>query len=363
MTKETKIGLLVGMGFIILIGILVSDHLSEAQKDNSAELRGLTAQTYQNDDIPPGIASNDGKPDNPPILGRKDTIKLPDELNNNTRRNNNPIVSDNAGNSAPINNSTTLNNLIRNSNKPENTDTQKPFVIRQGVNNNSPNGATYQPEVRGNAPATEHDSTTSNPLYNKNNYANQNNTPNNSQNIIVKPKPDINSNTNRVQPERHTLKNHPDFVEVKPAVRAHHVQQNETLSDISKKYYGTVRHWRLIYEHNKSVLPNPNVVREGVRIVIPDLPQKKASPEQPKIGETRVAEKNTTPKPVVEANKPKTEYIEYTVKEGDMLSKLAAKFYGKQTAWPKLHQLNKSVIPDPDRLKPGTVIRAPRKVS
>ena len=28
MTKETKIGLLVGMGVIILIGILISDHLS-----------------------------------------------------------------------------------------------------------------------------------------------------------------------------------------------------------------------------------------------------------------------------------------------------------------------------------------------
>src|SRR5687768_7870420 len=37
MTRETKIGLFVGMGVIILVGILISDHLSVAQRQQQPE--------------------------------------------------------------------------------------------------------------------------------------------------------------------------------------------------------------------------------------------------------------------------------------------------------------------------------------
>ncbi len=39
MTRETKIGLIVGMGVIIFIGILVSDHLAQTQPNNQTKLR------------------------------------------------------------------------------------------------------------------------------------------------------------------------------------------------------------------------------------------------------------------------------------------------------------------------------------
>src|SRR4051794_24382037 len=46
MTKETKIGLLVGMAFIIVIGILLSDHIQSATEPPRAQLDsvGLTAR-------------------------------------------------------------------------------------------------------------------------------------------------------------------------------------------------------------------------------------------------------------------------------------------------------------------------------
>ena len=53
MTKETKIGLLVGMGFIILIGILVSDHLSEVRDQYPPEMRGMSANDLAHDPIFP----------------------------------------------------------------------------------------------------------------------------------------------------------------------------------------------------------------------------------------------------------------------------------------------------------------------
>ena len=47
MTRETKVGLLVGLGIILLIGIIVSDHLSVAQRQNAANLTDLARQTQQ----------------------------------------------------------------------------------------------------------------------------------------------------------------------------------------------------------------------------------------------------------------------------------------------------------------------------
>src|SRR5438552_17793667 len=38
MTKETKIGLLVGLAFIIVIGILLSDHLTQTNEPQQAQL-------------------------------------------------------------------------------------------------------------------------------------------------------------------------------------------------------------------------------------------------------------------------------------------------------------------------------------
>ena len=62
MTRETKIGLLVGLAFIIVIGILLSDHMSSTNEPTSAPLAnagsnvrdGVTSPAGENQ---PAIAS------------------------------------------------------------------------------------------------------------------------------------------------------------------------------------------------------------------------------------------------------------------------------------------------------------------
>lgn len=54
------------------------------------------------------------------------------------------------------------------------------------------------------------------------------------------------------------------------ATRFHIVQQEDTLSSISKKYYGTSAGWKKIYEANKAVVPNPNSLKIGTKLTIPD---------------------------------------------------------------------------------------------
>jgi nucleoid-associated protein YgaU len=60
-------------------------------------------------------------------------------------------------------------------------------------------------------------------------------------------------------------------------------------------------------------------------------------------------------------DKPANKFQDYSVKSGDTLSSLAARFYGSPGKWKDLYQLNKSRIKDPDRLSEGTVLRVPVK--
>lgn len=61
------------------------------------------------------------------------------------------------------------------------------------------------------------------------------------------------------------------------APRHHVIQAGENLSAISKRYYGTIRHWPLIKEANPGL--NPRKMRIGRRIVIPRRPEKAPKPE------------------------------------------------------------------------------------
>ncbi len=50
----------------------------------------------------------------------------------------------------------------------------------------------------------------------------------------------------------------------------HIVAKGETLGSISSKYYGSSGKWRKIYENNRNVLKDPNILRPGTKLIIPD---------------------------------------------------------------------------------------------
>lgn len=52
--------------------------------------------------------------------------------------------------------------------------------------------------------------------------------------------------------------------------------------------------------------------------------------------------------------------MQYTVKAGDSLSSIAARFLGQAYRWNEIYELNKSVVgPDPDKIYPGQVLVIP----
>ncbi len=54
-----------------------------------------------------------------------------------------------------------------------------------------------------------------------------------------------------------------------------------------------------------------------------------------------------------------TEAVEYTIQKDDTLQKISKKFYDSYSKWPRIYEANKDKLPDPNRIKPGTVITIP----
>ncbi len=51
----------------------------------------------------------------------------------------------------------------------------------------------------------------------------------------------------------------------------------------------------------------------------------------------------------------------YTVAAGDSLSKIAKHFYGDANAWKRIFDANRDQLTDPDKIKPGQMLKIPAK--
>lgn len=51
--------------------------------------------------------------------------------------------------------------------------------------------------------------------------------------------------------------------------------------------------------------------------------------------------------------------VDYEVQKGDTLQKISKKFYDTYRKWPQILEANKDVLKDPNRIKPGMVLRIP----
>jgi len=69
-----------------------------------------------------------------------------------------------------------------------------------------------------------------------------------------------------------------------------------------------------------------------------------------------IADDLTFPEPV-EEEKEKVEF--YEIVSGDTLGGIAKKFYGKASLYTRIHEANKELIPDPNKIYPGQKIKIP----
>jgi nucleoid-associated protein YgaU len=56
-----------------------------------------------------------------------------------------------------------------------------------------------------------------------------------------------------------------------PAPRTYTVVSGDSLSKIAKKLYGDANKWKVIFEANRNIIKNPDKIRPGQVLEIPEL--------------------------------------------------------------------------------------------
>ena len=130
-----------------------------------------------------------------------------------------------------------------------------------------------------------------------------------------------------------------------PPARTYVVTAGDTLSGISVTYYGTEVEWNRIAEANPRV--DPDRLRVGTRLQIPAY--------TPRSSRTaRSAAPATASRSVVPGGR------SHRVEDGESLSSIADRYYGRETQWTRIFEANRDVLQgNPDRLRIGMVLAIP----
>lgn len=146
----------------------------------------------------------------------------------------------------------------------------------------------------------------------------------------------------------------PQVREVPPTAPVRHtVAQNESLYKIAALYLGNGNRWREIAAANAGKVGPDGSVRSGVTLVIPNPSAKPTQTTRPSIGrptETRVAE---TPAP--------TKPVTYTVAKNDSLGEISRRFLGSSKLTHLIVRANPGKISDPDDIRVGMVLTIPAR--
>ncbi len=196
--------------------------------------------------------------------------------------------------------------------------------------------------------------------------------------------------------------------EPKPRIKQEYiVKKGETLTRIAQSVYGkgTPREVEAIMKANRKEVPDAKRIRAGAKLVIPELPdgqfeaatfppsKTNASPpaqialvtpsagsgpetKEPKEDQTAKTAKDTkaaaTPREGKEANgaSDKPEKLDkssnwrwYTVQEGETLAGIARKHLGSADRWKEIAELNKGRFRDPMRVPAGAKIKLPSQIA
>ena len=132
----------------------------------------------------------------------------------------------------------------------------------------------------------------------------------------------------------------------------HAVAAGEPLHAIARMHYGRADVMPLLAAYNN--IPNPERLKQGVRLMIP--------PADVLLASRRQSDKET-PTPQSEAgisSEPSVTYDTYLVQSGDTLSEIAQQVMGSMRHMDQLLQLNQQILAHPEALQPGMKLRYPR---
>lgn len=372
MTRETKVGLLVGMGIILLIGIVVSDHLSSKSQQPPANFSDMGRETFnsltnsRSYSLPNSVPV--ATPARTTLLDRADPMPLPNEIVSPPQ----PSLGEQTSR-YPLDPPSNTHYTPQPSEPLSTPDAQPPIepqpvrrvedmseeqAIALGLRSRPvpPMASALEPQQPRTAGVYHTVSNGENLYMIAQRYLGSGEF----WTLIRDANPRLVRADGTIMLGSHLLipsKPQAAMLQANPTanlqsptpavVREITVESGQTLSELARKHLGSAADWDELLNANKDKLSRPEQLRAGMTLRLPEKAIKRAAQSTPAVTTT------TTTNTVTPSAK------SYTIESGDTLSSIAAKTLGSAGKWYKLYQHNKSTIDDPDNLTVGTTIKIP----
>ena len=306
MTRETKIGLLVGLAFIIVVGILLSDHMSSAIEPASAPLQVAGSNLRSGLGQPGG---DDDASSNAPLAA--DTARITPQQ---------PVPTQEELSPQP---------------KPVTVPVPAPVAADPPITllGQNPGAAASHPPVALTQAARD-------------------------------------GGEELVDTNLHPLAADPEATAPQTTLRSYKAQPGDSLSKMASRLLGSnsKANRDLIVAANRTLAADPNKVIVGHTYSIPVLGKTAARPQvqaaaQPASSPLNTVDDTDTASPAPAAARPTAtgpEYV-YTVKPGDTLWKIAVDELGDADTVPAIEELNADVLKGAARIHPKMKLRLPAK--
>ena len=162
------------------------------------------------------------------------------------------------------------------------------------------------------------------------------------------------------------------------AAEQYTVQQGDSFWTISKKAYGSGRYWQKLADFNRGQIPNPDRMRVGAVISIPDPTVFGANTSASSSADTAalVASIENANRVGTTASSAGTDrsdsggiffnaqgYPMYRIGGQDTLTTIAAKHLGRTSRWKQIYHMNREELQTPDKLQIGMVLQLPADAS
>ena len=139
------------------------------------------------------------------------------------------------------------------------------------------------------------------------------------------------------------------------------VLPGETYWAISKRCYGDVKFFKALARYNARRIPDPRKLAPGMKIVCPTPAVLRPYDQELVAAAERAA--NPAPKTSDGFGFDERGRPVFVVGPNDTLGGIAQNTLGKASRWKQIHALNLDKIPDPRRLRPGTLLNLPADAS
>lgn len=134
------------------------------------------------------------------------------------------------------------------------------------------------------------------------------------------------------------------------------VEPRDTLWGVAEKAYGKPSRTIVdaIFETNRDRLASMDKLQVGMELVLPLI----EGQQSPRAAGDKPGRPQEETKPAAEQ-----QHRYYEVRQGDRYATIAERFLGDKSRWREIHELNRDIFPNPGRIQYGVRIRIPLSIS